>query len=93
MDYPQDASDFVQESPYGGIDQPSDEVYQIHALSSRHPHSSRPGGPPKPPFRPQSQQSGPQKSLKRYDGPIYLPPQIYKWLSQVVMKGLKAYNT
>ena len=34
VDYPQDASDFVQESPYGGIDLPSDEFYQIHALSS-----------------------------------------------------------
>ena len=52
VDYPQDASDFVQKSPYGGIDLPSDEFYKIHALSSRHPPSSRPSGPPKPPFRP-----------------------------------------
>ena len=28
-----------------------------------------------------------------YDGSIYLPPQIYKLLSQEVMKALKAYNT
>ena len=27
------------------------------------------------------------------DGPIYLPPQIYKLLSQDAMKALKAYNT
>ena len=26
-------------------------------------------------------------------GPIYLPPQIYKLLSQDAMKALKAYNT
>ena len=36
VDYPQDASTFFQESPYGGIDLPSDEFYQIHGLSSRH---------------------------------------------------------
>ena len=35
----------------------------------------------------------PQKSFKRYDGPIYLPPQIFKLLSQDAMKALKAYNT
>ena len=38
VDYHQDASDFVPESPYGGIDLPPDEFYQIHALPSRHPH-------------------------------------------------------
>ena len=27
VDYPPDASDFVPESPYGGIDLPPDEVY------------------------------------------------------------------
>ena len=40
VDYPQDASDLAQESPYGVIDLNSDEFYQIHALSSRHPPSS-----------------------------------------------------
>ena len=44
-------------------------------------------------FQAHSQQSGPQKSIKRYDGPIYLQPQIYKLLSQDAMKALKAYNT
>ena len=60
LDYPTNISDLAQESPYGGIDLASDEFYQIHAHSSRHPPSPRPGGPPKPPFRPQSQQSGPK---------------------------------
>ena len=32
-------------------------------------------------------------SFERYDGPIYLPPQIYKLLSQHAMKALKAYNS
>ena len=49
--------------------------------------------PSKPPFRPQSQQSRPKKSFKRYDGPIYLPPQIFKLLSHDAMKALKAYIT
>ena len=75
------------------IDLHSDEFYQIHALSSRHPPPSRPGYPPNPPFRPQSQQPGPQKSFKMYDGPISQPPQIYKLLSQHAVKALKAYNT
>ena len=93
VNYPQDVSGFVPESPFGGIDLPPDASYQIHALTSTHPPPPRPASPPKPPFRPKSQQSGPQKFFKRYDGPIYLPPQIFKLLSQDVMKVLKAYNT
>ena len=93
VDYPPDVSDFVPDSPYGVIDLPPDEFYQIQTLSSRHPPPPRPGNPSKPPFRPQSQQSGPQKSFKRCDGPIYLPPQIFTLLSQDAMKALKAYNT
>ena len=85
--------DHVPNSPYGGIDLPPDEFYQIHALSSRHPPSPRPGQPSRPSFRPQSQHSGPTKPITRYDGPIFLPPQIYKLLSQDAMKALKACNT
>ena len=69
VDYPQDATDLVQESPYGGIDLSYDEFYQIQALFSRYPPSSRPGGPPKPPLRPQSQQSGPKSPSKGMMGP------------------------
>ena len=32
-------------------------------------------------------------SLNRYNGPIYLSPQIYKLLNQDAMKALKNYNT
>ena len=85
--------DHVPNSPYGGIDLPPDEFYQVHALSSRHPPSPRPGQPSRPPFRPQSQHSGPTKPIRRYDGPIFLPCQIYKLLSQDAMKALKAYIT
>ena len=77
----------------GGIDLPPDEFYQVHTLSSRHPPSPRPGNSSRPSFRPQSQNPGPMKPIRRYDGPIFLPPQIYKLLSQDAMKALKAYTT
>ena len=92
-DHPTACIDHVPDSPYGGIDLPSDEFYQVHTLSSRHPPSPRPGNPSRPSFRPQSRNSGPTKPIRRYDGPIFLPPQIYKLLSQDAMKALKAYNT
>ena len=93
IDPPTACIDYVSDSPYGGIDLPPDEFYQVHALSSRHPPSQRPGQPSRPPLRPQSQHSGPTKPIRRYDGPIFLPHQIYRLLSQDAMKALKAYNT
>ena len=93
VDHPTAFLDHVPDSPYGGIDLPPDEFYQVHTFSSRHPPSPRPDNPSRPPFRTQSLDSGPQKSIRRYDGPIFLPPQIYKLLSQDAMKALKAYNT
>ena len=82
IDSPTPYIDHVPDSPYGGIDLPLDEFYQVHALSSRHPPSQRPGQPSRPPFRPQSQHPRPTKPIRRYDGPIFLPPQIYKLLSE-----------
>ena len=93
IDSPTPCIDHVPDSPYGGIDLPIDEFYQVHALSSRHPPSQRPGRPSRPPFRQQSQHPRPTKPIRRYDGPIFLPPQIYKLLSEDVMKALKSYNT
>ena len=78
IDSPTPCIDHLPDSPYGGIDLPPDEFYQVHALSSRHLPSQRPGQPSRPPFRPQSQHSGSTKPIRRYDGPIFLPPQIYK---------------
>ena len=93
VDHPTGCIDHVPDSPYEGLDFPPDEFYQVHTLSSRHPPSPRPGNPSRPSFRPQSQNSGPNKPIRRYDGPIFLPPQIYKLLSQDAMQALKAYNT
>ena len=91
VDHPTVCLDHVPDSPYGGIDLPPNEVYQVHTLSSRHPPSPRPGNHSRPLFRPQSQNSGPQKSIRRYGGPIFLPPQIDKSWSEDAMKALKAY--
>ena len=90
IDSPTPCIDRVPDSPYGGIDLPPDEFYQVHVPSSRHPPSQRHGQPSRPPFRPQSEHPMPTKPIRRYDGPIFLPPQIYKLLSE---DGMKAYNT
>ena len=42
VDLPTACIDDVPDSPYGGIDLPPDEFYQVHALSSRHPPPQRP---------------------------------------------------
>ena len=78
VDHPTACIDHVPISPYGGIDLPRDAFYQVHTLSSRHLPSPRPGEPSRPSFRSQSHNSGPTKPIRRYDGPIFLPPQIYK---------------
>ena len=93
VDHPTACIDHVPDSPYGGMDLPPDEFYQVHTLSSRHPPSPRPGNPSRPSFSPQSQHFVHTKPMRRYDGPVFLPPQIYNLLSQDAMKALKAYNT
>ena len=66
VDYPTDVIDYVPDSFHGGVDFPADESDQIHAFTSRHPPSPRPGNPSRSPFRPQSQQSGHQKPFQSY---------------------------
>ena len=89
IDHPTACIYHVPNPPNGGIDLPNDVFYEVHALSSRHPPSPRPGQPYRPWFRPQSQHSGPTKPIRIYDGPLFLPPQTYKLLSQDVMKARK----
>ena len=64
VDHPTACIDNIPDSSYGGIDLPPDAFYQVHTLSSRHPPSPRPGNPSRPPFRPQSQNSGLQKPIR-----------------------------
>ena len=93
VDHPIVCIDHVPNSPDGGIDLPPDVFYQVHTLSSRHQPTPRPGNPSRPSFMPQSKNSGPTKPIRRYDGPISLPPQIYKLLNQDALKALNAYIT
>ena len=92
VDLPTACIDDVPDSPYGEIDLPPDEFYQVHALSSRHPPPQRPGQPNRPPFRPPSLNPRPTNPIRRYDGPIFLPPQLYRLLSEDALEALKAYN-
>ena len=65
IDHPTACIDHVPNLPDGDIDLRPDAFYQVHALSSRHPPSPRPGQPSRPSFRPQSQHSGPTKPNRK----------------------------
>ena len=61
---------------YGGIDMPAEEFYQVHT-TPRKPTTAPPTGRP---------------TLRRSPGPIFLPANIYKLLSDVAIKELKKHN-
>ena len=84
--YPQDYSS--SGTSYGCIDMPAEELYQIHTanlnmpptvstITTRKPTSSPPPGRPTP---------------RRSPGPIFLPANIYKLLSDVAIKEQKKRN-
>ena len=84
--YPQDYSS--SGTTYGGIDMPAEEFYQVHTtnlnrppnvstITPRKPTSSHPPGRPTP---------------RRSPGPIFLPANIYKLLSDVAIKEIKKHN-
>ena len=75
--------DHVPDLPYGGIDLPLDEFYQVHALSSRHPPSQRPGQPSRLHFWPQSQSSKPTQPRKTLLGPQYLKMTLLTFLKVI----------
>ena len=84
--YPQDYSS--SGTTYGGIDMPAEEFYQVHTTNlNRPPHVStitpRKPTPSPPPGRP---------TPRRSPGPIFLPANIYKLLSDVAIKELKKHN-
>ncbi len=45
------------------------------------------------PLQDKSTHPSPQRPTKKYDGPIYLPSDIYKMLNQDVINALKKYNS
>ena len=85
--YPQDSSSTG--TTYGGIDMSAEEFYQIHTtnlnrppnvstINPRKPTTSTPPGRPTP---------------RRSPGPIFLPANIYKLLSDLAIKELKKHNS
>ena len=84
--YPQDYSS--SGTPYGGIDMPAEEFYQVHTTNLNRPPSVSTITPKKPTPSPPTDRPTP----RRYPGPIFLPVNIYKLLSDVAIKELKKHN-
>ena len=78
----------LPQAPHGGIDMPAEEFYQDHTTNLNRPPTVSTLTPRKPinalpPGRP---------TPRRSPGPIYLPANIYKLLSDVAIKELKKHN-
>ena len=86
--YPQDYSSTG--TTYGGIDMPAEEFYQVHTTNLNRPPNVSTITPRKPTTAPPPPhwQTHPQRS----PGPIFLPANIYKLLSDVAIKELKKHN-
>ena len=84
--YPQDYSS--SGTTYGGIDMPAEEFYQVHTTNlNRPPHVST-----ITPRKPTSSHPPGRTTPRRSPGPIFLPANIYKLLSDVAIKELKKHN-
>ncbi|KAL7572283.1 hypothetical protein ACA910_017882 [Epithemia clementina (nom. ined.)] len=76
--------DCLDGSPNGGIDLSPQEYLQINTASHPScPQSSRPGSSSRPNV---------PSCKPRYDGPIYLPPELDSLISDEVKGKLKKYN-
>ena len=84
--YPQDYSS--SGTTYGGIDMPAEEFYQVHTTNLNRPPSVSTLTPRKPIPSPPTGRPTPRRS----PGPIFLPANIYKLLSDVAIKELKKHN-
>ena len=73
---------------YGGIDMPADEFYQVHTTNLNRPPNVSTLTPRKPTPAPPTGRPTPRWS----HGPFFLPANIYKLLSDVVIKELKKHN-
>ena len=74
------------------IDTPSDDFYQVHQTK----HNKKPSKPLSGLQRDHSKKttpSAPKKPFKKYDGPVYLPAEVYKLLSPEAVAALKKYDT
>ena len=84
--YPQDYSS--SGTTYGGIDMPAEEFYQVHTTNLNRPVNVSTITPRKPTSSPPPGRPTPRRS----PGPIFLPANIYKLLSDVAIKELKKHN-
>ena len=84
--YPQDYSS--SGTTYGGIDMPAEEFYQVHTTNLNRPPNVSTITPRKP--TPSTPTGSPNP--RRSPGPIFLPANIYKLLSDVAIKELKTHN-
>ena len=75
-----------------GIDTPSDDFYQVHQTKQGKPPPKPLSGFQKDQYRKPSL-STPKTSPKKYDGPVYVPAEVYKLLSPEAIVALKKYNT
>ena len=67
---------------------PADEFYQVHTTNLNRPPNVSPIAPRKPTTAPHTGRGNPRES----PGPIFLPANIYKLLSDVAIKDLKKHN-
>ena len=84
--YPQDYSS--SGTTYGGIDMPAEEFYQVHTTNLNRPPPVSTITPRKPTPSPPTGRPNPRRS----PGPIFLPVNIYKLLSDVAIKELKKHK-
>ena len=74
------------------IDTPSDDFYQVHQAK----HNKKPSKPLSGFQRDHAKKitlSEHKKPFKKYDGPVYVPTEVYKLLSPEAVVALKKYNT
>ena len=73
---------------YGGIDMPAEEFYQVNTTNLNRPPSVSAITPRKNPRCPPPSRPTPRRS----PGPIFLPANIYKLLSDMAIKEHKKHN-
>ena len=88
--YPQDYSS--SGTTYGGIDMPAEEFYQVHTTNLNRPPNVSTNVSTITPRKPTSSPPPGRPTSRRCPGPIFLPANIYKLLSDVAIKELKKHN-
>ena len=76
------------------IDTPTDDFYQVHQTKhSRKPPTPLSGFQKDHSRKPTSAVTKKPSARKKYDGPVYVPAEVYKLLSPEAVIALKKYNS